>query len=206
MRILSSESYSVAWFKLADFVARGEKERALNVHKLLMHSVDEQAFSYQLEGDILLSFDDEMALSKYHVAANLYKKQEKYKRAIDVYRHVLLKKEDLSIVEALLDVYNLLNDIENVISTFKLFSRICLEEKKSGLLFNRLHSFNLHPNKLLYARLHGVLVENMLLCDSENQQLKLYIQQAVDLYKKSGDKNALDIFLPKIEKYQSTNL
>lgn len=200
MRVLSSELYSVAWFKLADFVSRGEKERALNVHKLLMHSVDEQAFSYQLEGDILLSFDDEMALSKYHIAANLYKKQGEYKRAIAVYRHILLKKEELSIVESLLDVYNLLHDENNVVSTFKIFAKICLEKKETGLLLSRLHSFNLHHNKLLLARLHGILVEAMLLYDAANKQLKMYAQQATDLYKEAGNEKALLNFMDFIKK------
>ena len=129
MRLLSSESYNVAWFKLADFVARGEKERALNVHKLLMHSVDEQAFAYQLEGDILLSFDDEAALGRYHVAANLYKKSEQFNRAIAIYRHVLTFKEDLSIIEALLDVYHVLHDSVHIIQTFGLFAKVCIQKK-----------------------------------------------------------------------------
>jgi hypothetical protein len=199
MRVLSSESYSVAWFKLADFVARGEKERALNVHKLLMHSVDEQAFAYQLEADILLSFDDEMALSKYHVAANLYKKQEKYQRAIDVYRHVLLRFEDISIVEALLDVYNLLENDEQLVKTFSLFAKVCLKKQDVGLLFNRLHSFSVYPRKIVYARLHVTLVEAFLLHDPTNKHLKMYLEQTVDLLKECKDKKLFNSFVDRVK-------
>jgi hypothetical protein len=199
MRVLSAESYSVAWFKLADFVARGEKERALNVHKLLMHAVDEEAFAYQLEADILLSFDDELALGKYHVAANLYKKQEKYQRAIDVYRHVLLRCEDLSMVESLLDVYNLLENDEELIKSFSLFSKACLKQQDVGLLFNRLHSFSIYPQKTVYARLHAALVESFLLYDPQNKHLKMYLEQTVDLLKECKDKKLFNSFVERVK-------
>lgn len=102
MRLLRSDSYNVAWFKLADFVSRGEKERALSVHKLLMHSVQDEAVPYQLEGDILLAFDDDAALDRYHVAANIYKKASKMKQAASVYEHVTFFKQDEKILEAFL--------------------------------------------------------------------------------------------------------
>jgi len=73
MRLPTNRSYTLAWFKLANFVNRGEKERALNVLKLLMHSIQDEAVPYQLEGDLLLAFDDNAALDRYHVAANLHK-------------------------------------------------------------------------------------------------------------------------------------
>ena len=49
---------SLAWFKLAEFVTRGEKERALSIFRLLAHSIRHDALVVQLEGDILLAFDD----------------------------------------------------------------------------------------------------------------------------------------------------
>ena len=200
MRLLASGSSNIAWFKLADFVSRGEKERALNVHKLLMYSVDEQAFAYQLEGDILLSFDDDLALSKYHVAANLYKKQGKYQRAIDVYRHVLLQKEDVSIIEALLDVYHLLNIREQIIATFALLAKACVLKKNIGFLFGRLYSFSMSPDKKMYARLYGALIEAIVLYDSHNKHLKMYLQQAIDLYQECEAIEELDSFLAGIQK------
>lgn len=204
MRILPSESYSVAWFKLADFVARGEKERALNVHKLLMYAVNEQAFAYQLEGDILLSFDDELALSKYHVAANLYKKQKQYQRAIDVYRHVLLRIEDLSIIEALLDVYNLLEDDKHIVDVFAMFTKICLEKKDVGLLFNRLHNFSIYPQKVVYAQLHATLIKGFLLHDPENKHLKMYMHQTVDLFRECNEKKELKSFVETVKELNET--
>ena len=44
--------YSVAWFKLAEFVTRKEKERAFGVYRLLSHSIADRAFAAQLEACI----------------------------------------------------------------------------------------------------------------------------------------------------------
>ncbi len=88
MKLLSSGPHNVAWFKLAEFIVRKEKERALSVFKLLVHSITDQAFTNQLEGDILLAFDDAGALDRYHTAAHLYKQDHNYQKAIAVYEHV----------------------------------------------------------------------------------------------------------------------
>jgi hemerythrin superfamily protein len=94
MKQLSGEKYNVAWFKLAEFVARGEKERALALYRLLTHSFDNVAFAAQLEGDLLLSFNDEEALVKYVNAANLFLAQEKVMQAAAIYEHLLTLRPD----------------------------------------------------------------------------------------------------------------
>lgn len=80
---------SVAWFKLSELIARGEKEKALNLYRLLSHSFEEKAYSLQLEGDILWSFSDELAIDKYNQAALLYKKSNKVTAAIAIYEHLM---------------------------------------------------------------------------------------------------------------------
>jgi len=117
VKLLSSGSYSIAWFKLADIVSRGEKERALSVYKLLMHSIQDEAFAYQLEGDILLSFDDDTALDRYHAAANIYKKNGNHQKAIAIYEHAILFKSDITILQALLDLY-LAHENYNLLTKF----------------------------------------------------------------------------------------
>ena len=77
MKQFSGDKYNVAWFKLAEFVARGEKERAMGLYRLLVHSFDDSAFAHQLEGDLLLSFDDTQAVEKYLEAAYLYETQDR---------------------------------------------------------------------------------------------------------------------------------
>jgi predicted negative regulator of RcsB-dependent stress response len=76
------DKFNVAWFKLAEFVGRKEKERALSVYRLLSHSLPDDAFAAQLEGDLFLAFcDDERAVDAYQKAARLYEKNGQYDHA-----------------------------------------------------------------------------------------------------------------------------
>ncbi len=81
---------SISWFKLAEFVERGEKERALGIYKLLALSINDLAFTYQLEGDILLAFDDQQATAKYLQAAEHYIKQNNFNAAIGTLNHLAI--------------------------------------------------------------------------------------------------------------------
>ncbi len=83
-----SES-SIAWFKLAELVSRGEKEKALNLYRLLSHSFEERAYSLQVEGDILWAFEDDEAIVRYTQAAFLYKKNNNIASSIAIYEHLL---------------------------------------------------------------------------------------------------------------------
>lgn len=91
MRQVSSDKYTIAWFKLAECIARGEREKALGVYRLLSHSIDDPAYALQLEGDIFWTFNDcNAALEKYHEAAVLYKINQKYSQAFSVWEQILL--------------------------------------------------------------------------------------------------------------------
>ncbi|MFH1644110.1 MAG: hypothetical protein ABIA74_02950 [bacterium] len=80
---------SIAWFKLAELVNRGEKEKALTFYRLLSHSFDDKAYVSQLEGDLLWFFQDRQALEKYQHAAILYQEEKKLLSAVFVYEHLL---------------------------------------------------------------------------------------------------------------------
>ena len=90
MKQQPSESYSVAWFKLAEFVSRGEKVRAMGLYRLLAHSLEDQALVLQLEGDLLRSFDDATALERYEHAALSYKASGRLMEAVSVYEHLIV--------------------------------------------------------------------------------------------------------------------
>lgn len=182
MRTFASESYTIAWFKIADFVARGEKERALHVYRLLMHSVAEPALSYQLEGDILLAFDDDAALDRYHVAANLYKKAGKLRQAISVYEHVGLFKEDEKILEALLDIYITLGHKVGILETFSRFAKSCLQKDKKDLLVQLLHRSSLLVSDVVQPLLYARFVRSLLLYDTTTLDFSVYVQQTLDLF------------------------
>src|SRR5665647_217414 len=89
MKQVPPDKYTIAWFKLAEYVARGEKERALGVYRLLCYSFDDKAFACQLEGDILWSFNDRSASDKYFQAAQLYMADAKNLQAAAVYEHLV---------------------------------------------------------------------------------------------------------------------
>jgi hypothetical protein len=45
----NSKTACVAWFKLADLITRKEKEKALNLYRLLSHSFEDRAYALQVE-------------------------------------------------------------------------------------------------------------------------------------------------------------
>jgi len=110
MKHVPLEKYSIAWFKLSECVARGEKERALGVYKLLSHSIDDAAFAAQLEGDLFLAFEDDAAVEKYCIAAKRYKKKQRFVEAAAVYEHLVALQSDVEDhVLNLILLYQILN-------------------------------------------------------------------------------------------------
>lgn len=183
MRMLGGERSSIAWFKLADFVARGEKERALSVQRLLMHSVvQETALMYQLEGDILIAFNDDAAFDRYHIAANFYKKSGKIKEAISVYEHASLFKQDEKILEALLDAYVLLEHKIGILETFSKLAKLCLSLQRSDFLSDVLYRNLVQLNKPLQALLCSRHVRSLLLYDTNNPNITEYMYQTLDVF------------------------
>ncbi len=199
MRLSACESYTVAWFKLADFIARGEKERALTVHRLLMHSVQDEAIQYQLEGDILLAFDDDAALDRYHIAANIYKKAGKIKQAASVYEHVSLFKDDERILEALFDVYFLLKNDTAMLDTFSRLAKVCLQNNKFNLISHLFYRYLLESHDLLHGLLGIRFVRALILYDGTNKQLMAYVQQTIDMLEQQSQQEELLTFLSQLE-------
>ena len=94
MSQFQANKFNVAWFKLAEFVGRKEKERALGVYRLLVHSLPEESLAAQLEGDLLLAFNDIKALECYVRAAGLYERDGKIIQAIAIREHCTLLDAD----------------------------------------------------------------------------------------------------------------
>jgi hypothetical protein len=129
---LSSEKRdaSVAWFRLAELVGRGEKEKALNLYRLLSHSFDDRAYALQVEGDLLWSFEDKGALEKYKQAAFLYKKEQKLAAAISIYEHLFtLDSRSTDVLRHLLQFYVEIDWIERFEDRFSVLLR-CYEENQ----------------------------------------------------------------------------
>lgn len=100
------DKYNIAWFRLAEYISRGEKERALGMYRLLAHSFNDLAFSQQLEGDILWSFNDTSATEKYQSAAHLYMQDNRLLQAAAVYETLYqLEPTTGAFLEKLINLY-----------------------------------------------------------------------------------------------------
>ncbi len=111
MKQIHSDRYTIAWFKLAECISRGEKERALGVYRLLSYSFNDQAVSRQLEADIHLAFDNQKeAVTHYCNAAEEYKKNQRLLESAAVYEHLLtLQPDNVQFRQTILDLYTQLS-------------------------------------------------------------------------------------------------
>lgn len=131
MKHREEEAYSVAWFKLADLVVRGEKERALGVYRLLSHSIEDEALSYQLEGDLLWSFDDTIASERYKRAASLYAATNRFVQAAAIYEHLhAIEPINTVYLSHLQHFYNVLGNEVKFLQSIKKLYAVWIAEKK----------------------------------------------------------------------------
>jgi tetratricopeptide (TPR) repeat protein len=103
---LPSDKHTLAWFKLADLVMRKEKEKAVGMYRLLAHSLTDEAIIAQLEGDLLLAFQDNKAIACYERAALCYDRQGKLAEAAAVYEHLsTLQPDATTYITTLIKLY-----------------------------------------------------------------------------------------------------
>lgn len=203
MRQLPSDKYNVAWFKLAEFVARGERERALGLYKLLIHSFDDHALALQLEGDLLLSFNDHnAACQKYREASQVYSQDKRYIEAAAVYEHVLMLDQ------------NCHEDIITIIALYEqltVFPRLLLYLEKLCMRYIHLKQFDQldfvlqewtkkldnQYNTQLYKAITVALIKDN--CSSDI--IRTYLKKTLDhlVVDKDSSKPLLQSFLSTIE-------
>lgn len=202
MRYLPSDKYNVAWFKLAECVSRGEKERALGVYRLLSHSFDDLAFANQLEGDILFSFEDRIgAIAKYDQAITLYKKSNRLLEAAAVCEHVItMAPVTAEYIRIVVDIYKKLRLTDRVITYLQMLFALTLghdDMTNARLLLEELDH---------YADAHTTVVERQELifaclrdssCDTE--PLRVHIEHVLDGLLVLNDQVALQQFLTHVE-------
>ncbi len=164
MRYVPSDKYTIAWFKLAECVAKGEKEKAFGVYRLLMHSFDDQAYAYQLEGDLLGAFQDQRAIEKYAHAAHLYAQNNRFKEAATLYHDLIaMAPDDKHHIIRLIEVYK------------KHKSHDVLIAKLAGLADNLVEQ-----NRPLHAIIIARELEEM---SHQNAATSIYIQSILHLSK-----------------------
>jgi len=113
MKQTQFDKHTIAWFKIAECVSRGEKERALGVYRLLSHSFNYNAVARQLEADIYLSFEEyDAAIALYRIAMEMYQKSERYLEAVAVCEHLItMLSSDMLLRREALKLYNALNNM-----------------------------------------------------------------------------------------------
>ncbi len=127
---------SIGWFRLAELVEGGEKEKALNLYRLLSHSFEDRGFAIQVEGDILWAFEDNDALEKYQQAAYLYRKEKRTSAAIGIYEHLhTLDQKNHEVVGVLVVLYYKADLIDPFIQRFmQLLSIVATEPSAHEVL------------------------------------------------------------------------
>jgi hypothetical protein len=107
MKQTQFDKHTIAWFKIAECVSRGEKERALGVYRLLSHSFNDNAMARQLEADIYCSFGEtEQAISLYQQAMEAYIKSQRFLEAAAIGEHlVVLQPAEMSLHRKLIQLY-----------------------------------------------------------------------------------------------------
>ncbi|MFT6765174.1 MAG: hypothetical protein ACJAZS_000041 [Alteromonas naphthalenivorans] len=115
MKPVSLQKQSVAWFKLAECVGRGEKERALSLLRLLTYSLDNKPFVKQLEADILSFFEDSQALTEYVSAAHMFYKEGNVIEASAVYEKLIALEQKTEFLEKIVMLYSELKDESKIV-------------------------------------------------------------------------------------------
>lgn len=159
MKQVPLDRYSVAWFKLAECVSRGEKERALGVYRLLSHSIDDQAFKYQLEGDLLLSFNDtHQAAEKYLQAIQSYNQTGRLFEMAALYGHLITIQPDKH---------------EHHMHMVNIYHELKLESKVFNYLESALDILVQEPNSMLLSQFLSAI---KMLSESYHEYACEYIQ------------------------------
>lgn len=198
MKQVEAERYNIAWFKLAECIARREKERALGVYRLLSHSFENSALVHQLQGDILLAFDDSaLAIEQFMMAGQLYEEQGQMTQAAIVYDQVAtLDPEHEQALTKLVDLYVGMQHHERMMHCIELLCKRLLKKQLYFQLFAYIKQIQLSMTqkaKVLIRLCASALPDNAI-----DQQVKYQlVQHALDRLMQDSD--SLQVFLKKLE-------
>ncbi len=200
MRQLPSDKYNVAWFKLAEFVARGERERALGLYKLLIHSFDNLALAHQLEGDLLLSFNDtKQACQKYEQAIEAYKAHNKIIEAAALYEHlIILEPQHIDHIIQIIYLYDQLEQDTRLMVHLEQLCRHLIEQEayeQLNFYVNQWEQKIYHCNGELYKTITVLLIKKKALAS----HVKEYLKKTMECLIINNNSTVLQTFLSTIE-------
>ena len=201
MKQVDSDTYSVAWFKLADCIARGEKERALGVFRLLSHSFDDSALACQLYADILRSFGDPNAIKKYQEAAELYRSRKQFLQAAAVYEHLAaLESENLSFRLNMIELYQQLNIRSKVTQYVRELVQFLLQKDEWKKAIEIVMEYETAGDYEFTAKLHELMLFYLISADDVLPDTKLvHAKKAIDAWDALDDEQAITSFFSKLQ-------
>jgi tetratricopeptide (TPR) repeat protein len=192
-----SEKYSIAWFKLAECVSRGEREKAFGVFRLLSHSLNDTAFAIKLEGDIFWAFkDNPNAIAKYKQAALMYLNQKKYREASSMYEQiVMLDAHEVLAATKLIELYGLLGNQSKLKQSAGTVLEYCIKNNQSELASTMLQQLHLHLSVQEVGQLCVPVVLNLINERRSDALIIPWLYKVLDGFAKSNDAHALQSFL-----------
>lgn len=202
MKHVPQDKYNVAWFTLAECVSRGEKVRALGVYRLLSHSIEDIAFRRQLEGDILMAFQDkDDAVVKYKDAASLYQKNGKYLEAVAIYEHLRqLEPEKFEYLIMLVELYTQLNITSKVVINLKQLFEVQLHRHDFEAAENTLNLLDNLLDKAQTASSHQQIAYALMADElHDKDQVLQHIKIAVTGFLQGDDNRELQKFMATLE-------
>ncbi len=200
MKQVVSDKYNVAWFKLADCIARGEKERALGVYRLLSHSFDDSALACQLHADILLSFADPHAEDKYKQAAALYREQGRNLQAAAIYEHlVTLQPKNISYRIIMIELYQQLGIRSKVTEYVHNVVHYLLKTDDWKRAIEMVNRFDTAGDYAFAARLHELVLFYVMSTDDVLPDTIMdHARAAIDFWHDGGDNGAIERLIEKM--------
>ncbi len=190
--------YSVAWFSLSECIARGEREKALGVFRLLSHSLTDKALAHQLKGDIYSLFHDhKQATQEYVSAAQLYQQQDKLQSACAVYEHIVYKNpESLEYSFSLLLLYYKQNIMSRTRSELARIASKLIKKESFSLVCTLIKDTRDKPySNALYCDIIFTLHEQ---CAS-NDYITMCMYVMLDEFISSDDQLRLQHFVTQLE-------
>lgn len=205
MKPVSADKQSIAWFKLAECIGRGEKERALSLLRLLTYSLDDNLpFIKQLEGDILSFFEDAQALTHYIQAAHMYQQAGNIRDASAVYEKLLALEQKPEFLEKIVSLYTELKDIKKVVYYQK---KLCSALLSKGSVAKGIELFKKIDKELDGAEkidMHKMVIFTALTHKYTQEKIITgYLHKVLDGLLRFGSDKELQIFLADLKALNS---
>lgn len=198
------QKQNVAWFKIAQCIESGQKERALGMYRLLSHSIPDQAYAQQLEGDIFMSFDDiATAADLYHNAAQLYKKDGRLFEAALVYDHLAtLQPIVYPHITHAIQLYQLLNQYSKVQQRVQLLVTRLAEAKQWQQAIDAIDLLSQDDTDTRLHLLQTILLEAIATNRPPELFIEFILQRIISTAQHSATPHALQKILTILETHQ----